>query len=88
MIGVKFHIAFRRMDFQKERFGHPKIQFSSKVAKFAGKIAIDLTLIFCMNDFFCAILSFWDKNDFVFFPSGLIRNLIGQFTIDTLVGTG
>ena len=31
---------------QKGRFGRPKVQFSSKVAKFARKIGIDLTLIF------------------------------------------
>ena len=36
---------------QKGLFGHPKIQVFSKVAKFAGKIGIDLTLIFCINDF-------------------------------------
>ena len=43
---------------QKGRFGRTKIKFSTKVFKFAGKIGIDLTLIFCMNEFFCAILSF------------------------------
>ena len=31
---------------QKGRFGRPKIEFSSKVAKFAGQIGIDLTLIY------------------------------------------
>ena len=37
---------------QKRPFGHPKIQFSSKVFKFAGKIGIDLTLIFLHKRFF------------------------------------
>ena len=50
---------------QKGRFGCPKIQLSLKVAKFAKQIGIDLALIFCMNDFFCAILSFWDIVIFV-----------------------
>ena len=45
------------------------------MAKLAGKIGIDLKLINCINDFFCAILSFWDMIDFVFFPLGLSRNL-------------
>ena len=37
----------------------PKIKLSSKVAKFAGWIGIDLLLIFCINDYFCcAIISF------------------------------
>ena len=43
------------------------IKFSWKVTKFAGKIGIDLMIIFCMNDFFCDIVSFWDMVDFVFF---------------------
>ena len=38
------------MDVQKGR-GRPKIQFSYKVAKFAEYIGIDLTLIFCINNF-------------------------------------
>ena len=45
-----------------------KIRFSSNVAKFTGKIRIDLTMIFRTDDFFCAILSFCDMIDFVFFP--------------------
>ena len=44
-----------------------QIQLSSKVAKFAGWIEIDLALIFCKNNFFCAILIFWDMINFVFF---------------------
>ena len=34
------------MSVQKERFQRPQIQFSSKVAKFAVQIRIDLTIIF------------------------------------------
>ena len=37
------------------------------MVKFEGKIEIDLALIFCINQFFGAILSFWDMIDFVFF---------------------
>ena len=37
---------------QKGHFGCPKIQFYSKMAKFAGWTGIDLTLIFCIFDFF------------------------------------
>ena len=40
------------------RFGPPNIICFSKLVKIAGKIGIDLTLIFCINDFFCAILGF------------------------------
>ena len=43
---------------QKVQKDGQKIKFSSKVTKFAGKIGIDLTLIFSINDFCCAILSF------------------------------
>ena len=43
---------------QRVRFGHPAIQLSSQMAKFAGLIGIDLTLILYINDFFCLILSF------------------------------
>ena len=60
MLNISYHIIsrFRFMGVQMGRYGRPKIQFSSKVAKFAEKIGIDLTLIFCIYDFFCAILSF------------------------------
>ena len=44
-----------------------KMQLSSKVDKFAGYFGNNLALIFFMHDFFCAILSFWDVIDFVFF---------------------
>ena len=57
---ISYHIISRlgAMGVQKGRFGHPKIQFPSKVNKFTGKIGIDLPLIFCINDFFCANLNF------------------------------
>ena len=62
MKGVKFHITSYRglgaAAIQNGRSGRPKIQLSSKVAKFAGKIGIDLPFIFCMPDYPCAILSF------------------------------
>ena len=45
-----------------------KIKCPSQVVKLAGKIRIDLTVIFRMCDFFYVILSFWDMIDFVFFP--------------------
>ena len=54
----KIILRFRMMGVQKGRYGRPKIKFSSKQSIYAGKIEIDLTLIFCMNDIFCAILSF------------------------------
>ena len=54
--------------------GAPKKYLSSRVSKFAGKIGIDLALIFSMNDFSCVILSFWDMIDFVFMFSTI--NLI------------
>ena len=50
---------FRVMGIQKGRYGHPKIKFSSKVAKFAEKIRIDLIMILFTNSFFfCVTLSF------------------------------
>ena len=52
-------------DVQKGRFGRPKIQLSSKVAKFAGLFGIDLAFIFCM------ILKFEILS---FFFAGLIKN--------------
>ena len=69
MIGIvsQLMIGFRIMGVQKGRYGLPKIQFSSKVAKFAGKIGIYLTLIFRIDYFSCAILIFWDMIDIVFF---------------------
>ena len=57
---TSYHILSRlgAIGVQKGRFGHPKIQFSSKAAKFVGEIGNDIMLIFCTHDFFCAILSF------------------------------
>ena len=51
---ISYHIisCLGAMSDQKGRFGGRKIKFSSKVAKFAGKIGIELTLIYCMYDFF------------------------------------
>ena len=48
---ISYHIISRlgATGVQKGHFGHPNIQLSSKVAKFAGYIGIDLALIFCMN---------------------------------------
>ena len=71
MMGVKlyntsYHVWALR-PFKRGRFGRSKIQLSSKVAKFAGWIGIDLTLNFCPYDFFCAILNFSDMINFVFF---------------------
>ena len=51
---ISYHIISRlgAEGVQKWRFGRPKIHFFSKMAKFAGKTGIDLTLIFHINDFF------------------------------------
>ena len=57
---------------QNRRFGRPKIPISSKVAKFAGQIGIDLALIFCIYDFSFVILNFWDMIDLVYFFAGRI----------------
>ena len=45
---ISYHIITRlgTMCVQEGCFEHPEIQFSSKVAKFAGNIGIDLTLNF------------------------------------------
>ena len=45
----------------------PKNSISSKVAEFASKIGNELMINFHLNDFLCAIFSFWDMIDFVFF---------------------
>ena len=46
-IEVKFHIISRLgvVGVQKGRFEHPKIKFSSKMTKFAGKIEIIIIII-------------------------------------------
>ena len=48
VVKISHHIISRSgaMGVQRIRFGRPKIQFSLKVAKLAGQIGIDLTLIF------------------------------------------
>ena len=45
---ISYHILSRlgAAGVQKGRFGCPKIQLSSKVAKFAGQVGIDLTLLY------------------------------------------
>ena len=57
---ISYHIISRldAMSNQMGRFGSLKIKFSSKVAKFASKIGIDLTFNFCTHDILCAILIF------------------------------
>ena len=58
MMGVKFISHFGVAAVQKGCFGRPKIQLSSKVAKFAGWVGIDPTLISSINDFFVRLLVF------------------------------
>ena len=55
---ISYHII-SRLGVQKECFGHPKIQLSSKVTKFVGKIGIDLILTyFALMTFFVRFLVF------------------------------
>ena len=81
---ISHHIVFWRCGRSKGAFWAPfkfcfwapeEIQFSSKVANILKWIGIDLTLVFCINDFLCAILSCSDMINFVFFFAGLNRNL-------------
>ena len=60
VLKIAYHIISRLgvMGIQKGRFERPKIQFPSKVVKFAVLIRIDLALIFFINDFFGATVSF------------------------------
>ena len=62
VVKISNHIIprFRVMGVQKRRFQRPKNKFSSKVAKFAGTIRIDLVMISYINRSFCATLSFQD----------------------------
>ena len=48
VLKISYHIISRlgTVGVQKGRFGRPKIKFSSKVAKFARNLEIDLPLIF------------------------------------------
>ena len=57
---ISHHIILRlgTTGVKKQRFGRSKLQHSSEVAKFAGYIGIDLTFIFCINDFFVQFLVF------------------------------
>ena len=55
LLKMSYHII-SAFAFQKGRFERPKIQFSSKVAKFLGKIRINLTLISLIEDFFVQFL--------------------------------
>ena len=63
MMFIKFHILSRLGDMgdHKGRFGYPKIHLSLKVAKLEGLIRINLTLIYCTNNFFVQflILEIW-----------------------------
>ena len=49
---------------KKKKIWAPEIQIYFKMAKFAGKIGIELALIFCVSNIFCLILSFWDTVTF------------------------
>ena len=43
---------------QKGRYQRPKIEFSSREVKLAEKIRIVLKMVFHINSYFCATLSF------------------------------
>ena len=62
-----YHIisCFPDMGAQKRHFRCPKIKFSSKVAKFARKIEIDLTIIFRINDFYFMRILVFAMHSFV-----------------------
>ena len=60
----KNHITFFSYGVQKVQKDAQKIIFSSKVAKFTAKIWMDLIMIFYIDSFFCATLSFWDIVNF------------------------
>ena len=73
---MSHHIVLRlgATGVQKRCFRRQNIHFSSKVTKFAERIRIDLRLIF-WYDSFCAIISYSDIIDFVYFFTGLNRNV-------------
>ena len=52
VLKISYHIQNQDVHIPIKTFGRPKIMFSSKISKFAGNIGIDLTLIFCINDFY------------------------------------
>ena len=66
MIGVKFDItsyrAWAPRGSKKDVLGTQKFNFFQKLTNMQGRLEYDLTLILCINDFFCAILSFWEQN--------------------------
>ena len=66
VVKKSYHIIsrIRVMGVQKVQKGAQKIKFSSKVAKFAGNIRIDMIMIFYIDSFFCATLSFLDIVNF------------------------
>ena len=67
VLKISYHIIsrFRVMASKnKGRFRHPKIKLSSKVAKLAGKIRIDLIMIFCINSFFLCESQFLKYSQF------------------------
>ena len=69
--GTNEKSSFRFLVFEllvAKRDHHLAKKNRSKVAKFTGKMLIDLTMIFCIIDFFCAILSFLDMIDFALSP--------------------
>ena len=55
VLKISYRIITRSgaMSVQNMRFGHPKIQFSSKGAQFTGQIGFDLTIIIRIDDFLC-----------------------------------
>ena len=80
-----FISRFGAVDVQKKRFERPKIQFSSKVAKFAGKIEFDLALIFCIDDFFLRFIV--SKMEYFLHTFQNITPLLGQqFFLTTFGG--
>ena len=52
------HRVFELWASKRGVMGAQKINFSLKVAKFSGKMEINLTVIFCLNDFFVRLLIF------------------------------
>ena len=65
MMGVKFHITSYRVlplrPFKRSVFGAQKCNFLHKWPNLQDRFRLtNLTLIFCMNNFFRAILCFWD----------------------------
>ena len=76
-MGVKFHITSYRVwaGTQTRPDGDPKVQLSSKWTNLQRRLELIWRSFFACMTFFCAILSFWDMINFVFFLSGVSRNL-------------